>query len=137
MGQPYTKPFRGLIYDKGRIGDIASCVCPPYDVISDDRVYLERSPFNAIRIELPKAEEGVDKYESARRTLEGWCRTGVVTADARETVYIYDQEFEIEGVSYLRRGFIALHKLDRTRILTHEKTREKAKEDREKLIVAL
>ena len=137
MGQSYTKPFRGLIYDKDRIGDIASCVCPPYDVISDDRAYLDRSPFNAIRIELPKAEGTVDRYESARRILEGWRRTGVLIADTRETVYIYDQEFEIEGVPYSRRGFIALNKLDRARILTHEKTREKAKEDREKLIVAL
>ena len=57
--------------------------------------------------------------------------------DRTETIYIYEQIFEIGGVSHLRRGFIALNKLDKERILTHEQTRSKAKEDREKLIVSL
>jgi uncharacterized protein (DUF1015 family) len=57
--------------------------------------------------------------------------------DAQETIYVYEQEFAIDHVLFLRRGFIALHKLDRERILTHEETRKKAKADREQLIGAL
>ena len=38
---------------------------------------------------------------------------------------------------FYRRGFIALHKLDKQRILTHEETRKKAKADREQLIGTL
>ena len=137
MPLPYTKPFSGILYNKAKIGDIAPCVCPPYDVISDTRVYYERSPFNAIRLELPVADNGIDKYTNARRTFEEWLREGVLFADPKETVYIYEQEFTVSGKSYVRRGFIALNKLDRERILTHEQTRSKAKEDREKLITSL
>jgi uncharacterized protein (DUF1015 family) len=137
MSLPYTKPFKGIIYNKEKIGDIASCVCPPYDVISDSRTYFERSPFNAIRLELPMSLPGVDKYVNAQRTFEEWLHDGVLLTDRAETIYIYEQIFEIGGVSHLRRGFIALNKLDKERILTHEQTRSKAKEDREKLIVSL
>ena len=134
---PYTKPFRGIIYNKKRIGDIAPCVCPPYDVISDSHAYYERSPFNAIRLELPMAADGIDKYTNARRTFEEWLHDGVLLTDRMETVYIYEQEFTVGETSHLRRGFIALNKLDKGRILTHEQTRSKAKEDREKLITSL
>ena len=112
-------------------------MCPPYDVISDSRAYYERSPFNAIRLELPEAADGADKYATARRTFDEWLRDGILLADQTETIYIYEQEFTVGGTSYLRRGFIALNKLDKGRILTHEQTRSKAKEDREKLITSL
>jgi uncharacterized protein (DUF1015 family) len=137
MSDQRTLPFRGIIYNKNRVDDIASCVCPPYDVISDDGAYLRRSPFNAVRLELPTPLADADKYENARRTFREWLSDGVLTPDSRETIYIYEQEFEMEGASYLRRGFIALNKLDRGRILTHEQTRKKAKDDREKLITSL
>jgi len=83
------------------------------------------------------AADGLDKYATARRIFEEWVRDGVLLADRKETIYIYEQEFAVGGTSYLRRGFIALNKLDKGRILTHEQTRSKAKEDREKLITSL
>lgn len=137
MRDQYTRPFRGIIYNKERIGDIASCVCPPYDVISDDSTYLKKSPFNAVRIELPRSFHGVDQYISARTTFDKWYDSGILVMDNRETVYIYEQEFTINGTEYVRRGFIGLNKLEKERILTHEQTRKKAKEDREKLIRTL
>jgi uncharacterized protein (DUF1015 family) len=137
MRDHYLKPFRGTIYNKAKIGDVASCVCPPYDVISDDGVYLERNPFNAVRLELPRSLPDEDKYANARQTFRNWYDTGIIGADASETVYIYEQEFKVEKTIYLRRGFIALQELNKDRILTHEQTRKKAKEDREKLITSL
>ncbi|MDR2018194.1 MAG: DUF1015 domain-containing protein [Syntrophobacterales bacterium] len=137
MASSYTKPFKGIFYNKEKIGDIASCVCPPYDVISDSQVYYKRNLFNAIRLELPDPEAGIDKYINARLTFDEWLQSKVLLTDPTETIYIYEQEFVIGGVPHLRRGFIALNKLDKERILTHEQTRSKAKEDREKLIASL
>ncbi len=137
MSDQYTKPFRGILYDRNRIGDIASCVCPPYDIIPSDAAYLERNPFNAVRLELPRSLPGVDQYTNARQTFDQWCSSGVLSVDDRETIYVYEQQFTVEGSSYLRWGFIGLTRLDKDRILTHEQTRSKAKEDREKLIVSL
>ncbi|MBA4418338.1 MAG: hypothetical protein C0392_10580 [Syntrophus sp. (in: bacteria)] len=137
MNESYTKPFRGILYNKEKIDDIGTCVCPPYDVISSDKIYLEKSPFNAIRLELPAPLPDADKYTNALRTFEDWYGKGILAIDERDTVYIYEQEFDVEEISYLRRGFIALNKLDKNRILTHEQTRKKAKEDREMLITTL
>jgi uncharacterized protein (DUF1015 family) len=47
---------------------------------------------------------------------------------------VYEQEIIVDEIHYLRRGFIALNRLLKDRILTHEQTRKKAKEDRERLI---
>lgn len=137
MPQPLTKPFKGILYNKERAKDISLCVCPPYDVINNIRAYYEKDELNAIRLELPMPTPSMDKYNTARETMEEWMRDGILREEERETVYVYEQEFSVEDRAYLRRGFIALHKLDRDRILTHEETRKKAKADREQLINTL
>jgi len=137
MSQPLTKPFKGILYNKEKIKDISLCVCPPYDVISNIRAYYEKDGLNAIRLELPMATPAMDKYNTARQTMEGWIASGILQQEDKETVYVYEQEFSIEDALYIRRGFIATHKLSRDRILTHEETRKKAKADREQLISTL
>lgn len=137
MSEPLTKPFRALIYNKNMIDDISSCVCPPYDVITDRRVYLDKSIFNAIRLELPVSEPPMDEYEAAKNILERWLGEKIIVYDKKETIYIYEQEFQFDGSPYLRRGFLSLNKLDKDRILIHEATRVKAKKDRERLISTL
>lgn len=137
MSQPYTKPFNGILYNTEKAGDIAACVCPPYDVIPDTTPYYERNLHNAIRLELPRPEPPLDPYGTARKTMSRWLEEKILLRDPKETIYIYEQEFTAAGRSYFRRGFIALHKLERDRILTHEETRKKAKEDREQLIRTL
>jgi len=137
MKELMTKPFRGLLYNRNKIDDIASCVCPPYDVVSSVRTYYERNPFNAIRLELPLPQPSMDKYNVAKHTLDQWLRIGVVQKDSSDTIYVYEQEIIVNEIHYLRRGFIALNKLQKERILTHEETRKKAKEDRERLITTL
>jgi uncharacterized protein (DUF1015 family) len=137
MAEPLIRPFQGLIYNRRKIDDISRCVCPPYDIIPDPKVYYERSAFNAVRLELPMATPPATEYDEAARTLETWLREEVLAADAEETIYIYEQEFTIDGTAYLRRGLIPLVKLDHARILTHEETRKAAREDRERLIQRL
>jgi len=137
MSETFTKPFSGILYNKEKIGDISRVVCPPYDVISNSADYYTRSSENAIRLELPEASGPMDKYANAKHIMDEWLKKDILLPDKEEAIYIYEQEFEIEGVSFHRRGFIALHKLDKQRILTHEETRKKAKADRAQLIGTL
>ncbi|MEN6615587.1 MAG: DUF1015 domain-containing protein, partial [Syntrophorhabdus sp.] len=131
------KPFKGILYDTGKTNGIQDLVCPPYDVIEDTEPYYTRNPFNAIRLELPRDLSGIDRYQNAKNTMEDWLSKGVLRLDSHESIYPYEQEFTVEGQSFTRTGFIALQKLDRHRILTHEQTRKKAKADREQLIGTL
>jgi len=134
MPETLIRPFKGLLYDPKKIGDIARCVCPPYDVIPDPSPYYERSPYNAIRLELPVGADGLDKYQMAKKTLDSWLAEGILAFDAQDSIYVSEQEFSLNGVRHKRTGFIPLVRLDSRRILTHEETRKKAREDRERLI---
>lgn len=131
------KPFKGILYNTRKTDGIADLVCPPYDVIEDTEPYYAKNPFNAIRLELPRDLPGMDRYRNAKSTLDDWLSKGVLVSDPGESIYVYEQEFTIQSATYLRKGFIGLHRLDRERILTHEQTRKKAKADREQLIGTL
>jgi uncharacterized protein (DUF1015 family) len=137
MREPLIKPFKGLLYNCEKIGDVSTCVCPPYDVISEPSVYYGRSPYNAIRLELPLGGEGIDPYEAAKKTLDTWLAQKVLAFDGQPSVYVYEQEFALNGAIHRRTGLIPLVRLDNRRILTHEQTRKKAREDRERLIERL
>ncbi len=125
------------MYNREKIGDISRCVCPPYDIISDPSPYYERSPYNTVRLELPVAENCLDRYETAKKTLDGWLAQEVLAFDREDSIYLYEQEFIVNGGRRKRTGIIPLVRLDKDRILTHEETRKKAREDRERLIERL
>lgn len=134
MPEALIRPFKGLIYNSRKIDDIGRCVCPPYDVIPDPRTYHQRSTFNAVRLELPLAAPPATEYDEAARTLEAWMRQEILTFDDTETIYVYEQEFTVDGRTHIRRGLIPLVKLSPDSILRHEETRKAAREDRERLI---
>lgn len=86
---------------------------------------------------LPLPAKGADPYDAAAQTLDTWLAGQILTLDDRETIYVYEQEFTLQGRTRRRRGIIPLVTLDRQRIFTHEETRKKAREDRERLIERL
>ena len=134
------EPLRGIRYREEAVGDFAEVIAPPYDVISPrQREELRaRSPFNAVRIELPDGEGG-QRYSNAREIYSGWLRDGVLARDDEPSIYPYYQDFEFEGQRYTRKGFIANLKVedfDRKIVLPHEQTFSKHKEDRLALTVA-
>ena len=84
-----VRPFQALHYDLGKVGSLDAVAAPPYDVIDarSGRQLLERSPYNAVAIDLPKpfdpadpdSDPSGDPYaEAARadRALEGRRRAG-------------------------------------------------------------
>ncbi len=45
------EPFRGLLYNRRKCGDLSIVVAPPYDLIGPERQnqLYERSPYNVVR----------------------------------------------------------------------------------------
>src|SRR5215470_3562715 len=133
-------PFAGLRYATERVGDLASVLCPPYDVIGDEeRRELEaRHPDNVVRLELPRGADDA-RYTTAARLLGSWTAEGILRPDAREAFYLYEQQFGHAGQRYTRRGFFAavrLEPFERRVVLPHEKTLSAPKEDRRRLLQA-
>jgi len=134
--------FRGFRYDLGRVGSLSEVVAPPYDVVPPDlqRMLYEQSDFNAIRLELTRDEPGdtetENKYARAARTLREWVNGNVLRQDTARSLYIYEQEFEVDGQTHTRRGFFARVRLEpfgQGKIFAHEQTMAGPKEDRLKL----
>src|SRR6185436_15253872 len=110
-------PFEGLRFDLGNTTDPAALLAPPYDVISErHREELERRhDRNVVHLDLPRGE-GDQRYELAGGLLERWIAEGTLRHDERPAIYRYEQRFtHANGAgprSYVRRGFIALLKLE-------------------------
>lgn len=132
-------PFRGIRYNLEPIEDFSKVLTPPYDVISpeDRERYYELHPYNIIRLilgkDLPDDNERANKYTRAGRFLNNWLREGVLKRDINPSLYVYDQEFELEGMKFVRRGFISrvmLEEFGKGHIYPHEQTMPGPKKDR-------
>jgi uncharacterized protein (DUF1015 family) len=107
-----------------------------------DELY-RRSPYNVIRLILNKEEPSDDethnRYTRAAAFLRDWQREHILTQDSARALYVYHQEFEVEGKRYTRRGFLARVRLEpfgEGRIYPHEETMAGPKADRLKLFRA-
>jgi len=136
---PSVAPLRGLRYDPKHVGTLSQVIAPPYDVIDatlQTKLY-EQHPANVIRLELNREEPGDDersnKYSRAARFLKEWREQGVVMQEPAAALYVYHQEFEVEGETHVRRGVMARVRLERFgtgNIHPHEETMSGPKQDR-------
>jgi len=112
------RPFRGIVYNKEKIGDLSRVVAPPYDVISpeEQNFYYQLHRFNIIRIILGKEQKGdnsrENKYTRAARFFREWLSSGILKKEDVPSIYIYGQEYTVEGEKFKRKGFIALMRLE-------------------------
>ncbi|HAZ31962.1 MAG TPA: hypothetical protein DCY61_04640, partial [Dehalococcoidia bacterium] len=55
-----VRPFHGIRYNTGMIGDLSSVITPPYDVITPEQQasYYRKSPHNIIRLEFGQEFSG-------------------------------------------------------------------------------
>jgi uncharacterized protein (DUF1015 family) len=139
------RAFRAYRYDLGRVGALGDVVAPPYDVIDADlqQALYQRSPYNVIRLILNKEGPGDtetdNRYTRSAATLRDWLRDDVLVQDSARSLYVYHQDFEVEGRRYTRRGFLARVRLEpfgTGRIYPHEETLAGPKADRLKLFHA-
>src|SRR5271154_3782917 len=137
--------FRAHRYDLGRVGNLADVIAPPYDVIDPalQQALYDRSPYNVIRLilnkESPADTEADNRYTRAAGTLRDWHRDDVLTQDSARSLYVYHQDFEVEGQRFTRKGFLARVRLEpfgKGRIYPHEETLAGPKADRLKLFRA-
>jgi uncharacterized protein (DUF1015 family) len=133
------RPFPGLRYDPTVVGDPAAVTAPPYDVIDPaerDRLYA-KSPYNVVRIDLSRE---TDPYASAAETLAGWREEGAVAADDKPSLYLYAQKFRLpDGTTRERVGVIGalrVESFESGKVRPHERTLQKAKDDRYALLQA-
>jgi uncharacterized protein (DUF1015 family) len=136
---PTVAPLRGLRYDPKHVGALSQVIAPPYDVIDAalQKALYERHPANVIRLELNREEPGDDergnKYSRAARFLKDWREQGVVMQEPAAVLYVYHQDFEVEGARHVRRGVMARVRLERFgtgSIHPHEETMSGPKQDR-------
>jgi uncharacterized protein (DUF1015 family) len=139
------RAFRAFRYDLGRVGALSDVIAPPYDVIDPalQQALYDRSPHNVIRLilntETPQDTEGNNRYTRAAGFLRDWQAEGVLAQDSARSLYVYHQDFEVEGRRYTRKGFLARVRLEpfgKGRIYPHEETLSGPKADRLKLFHA-
>ncbi|MBN2455366.1 MAG: DUF1015 domain-containing protein [Sedimentisphaerales bacterium] len=113
-----VKPFKAFRFDADVVGDVGSCIAPPYDVINSSlqRQLYKKSKYNIVRIIRAKtnASDNADdnQYTRAADYLKSWIERGVLKQDLTESIYAYIQDFEVGDSAYQRLSFIALAKIE-------------------------
>lgn len=130
-----VSPFRGVLYNPRRISKMEEVVAPPYDVISpEERKRLAgRHPYNVIHLILPR---GKRPYQKAALTFRAWLKSGVLVQNGQASLYLYHQTFRIGKRKILRKGLLALRRLEPwgRSVFPHEKTLSAPKRDRLRLL---
>jgi uncharacterized protein (DUF1015 family) len=127
----HIQPFTGLRYSPRHVADLSVVMTPPYDVISPQEraAYLASHPYNMIHLILGE-ERASDtttdnRFTRAAATLQQWRQTGVLQAEAQPALYVYQQDFLLEGSPKTRTGVISRVRLEEYEagvIFPHETT---------------
>jgi uncharacterized protein (DUF1015 family) len=143
-------PLKALHYDLDAVGSLQDVVAPPYDVIdaATRAELLERSPYNAVAIDLPKpygetgpqAEGDGDPYAGAAQAIEAWKQAGALVADSEPSIWAMEQEYPgPDGSAHTRHGILArvrVEDFETGQVLPHERTLPGPKQDRLELMRA-
>ncbi|MHC4189180.1 MAG: DUF1015 domain-containing protein [Planctomycetota bacterium] len=133
-----VKPFKAFRFDAGVVGDVGSCIAPPYDVISpaqQEQLY-KKSKYNIVRTIKGKTttsdNDSNNQYTRAADYLSNWIKGGALKQDSIETIYAYVQDFQLAGTGFQRFSFIALARLEEfgETVRPHEETLDAPKVDR-------
>ena len=135
-----VQPLRALHYEQALVGGLANVVAPPYDVIDERQraALLERSPFNVVAVDLPRAgAERADQYETAAELFESWQLQGALVRDPEPAIWAHTQDYTgPDGVARTRRGFFCRVRIEgygAGRGRPPERTHPGPKEDRLRL----
>jgi uncharacterized protein (DUF1015 family) len=135
----HIKPFRGIRYNPERIAEMASVVCPPYDIISgsEQTAYYDRNPYNVIRMELglsrPEDDDSNNHHTRAGAYLRTWLKENILIQEKRPAFYFAATDFQTADGTRTRWGLlaaVALEPFDKGNILPHERTYSKVKSER-------
>ena len=141
-----VSPFRGWRYNPEKVGDMASVLSPPYDMISPEiqKSLKRQNRYNIIHLEAgeglnwSKQEEG--QYTGTADLFNSWMRDGVLRQDTQPSYYLLRHGFSLGGVTRSRLGLIAgvgLEDYQTRQVLPHEFTEAPAIRDRVSLMESL
>ena len=126
-----VSPFRGWRYNPDTVGDMASVLCPPYDMITpENQESLKRqNQYNVIHLE---AGEGLDwnvsakeQYAATSGLFDRWMKEEVLRQDQEPCYYLMRHSFNLGGKNMVRLGLIAsvgLEDYQTRQVLPHEFT---------------
>ena len=132
-------PFRGWRYNQAVVDDMATVLCPPYDLITPQiqQALMDKHTLNVIHLE---AGEGLDwsadpagRYAETSERFEQWLQDGVLQQDAEPGFYLLRHGFTLGGRERSRLGLIAcvgLEDYETRQVLPHEFTEAPAIRDR-------
>ncbi len=132
-------PFRAVRYADSSPEGLGRLIAPPYDVISPPQRerFAALDPHNVVELILPLDRPGdgaaENKYVRAGRSWRRWIAEGVLRRDPEPALYVLHQRFTWDGVTHLRKGFLArlrLREFSEGVVLPHEKTLSGPKADR-------
>ncbi|MBS3977845.1 MAG: DUF1015 domain-containing protein [Syntrophomonadaceae bacterium] len=138
-------PFQGIRYNERKVNNLDEVVTPPYDIINplEQEDFYQKHLFNIIRLELGKTFSGDtekdNRYTRAAKTFSQWLQEEVLLNDPKPAFYLYQQEFDHNGMLITRTGFFARVELtdySQGIVLPHEETMPKHKADRLELMRA-
>jgi uncharacterized protein (DUF1015 family) len=138
-----VRPIYATHYNLATVGSLQRVVAPPYDVIdaAQRAELLERSPYNAVAIDLPKPygeswpqETGDDPYERAARLMDAWRKAGALVAGAGAAIWAMTQDYTgPDGAARTRHGILVrvrVEDFEAGQVLPHERTLPGPKQDR-------
>jgi len=141
-----VSPFRGWRYNPATVGDMASVLCPPYDMITPETqaALKDRNQYNVIHLE---AGEGLDwttsvkeQYAETSGLFDRWRQDGVLRQDPDPCYYLMRHSFPMAGENMVRLGLTAsvgLEDYQTRQVLPHEYTEAPAIRDRVMLMESL
>jgi uncharacterized protein (DUF1015 family) len=131
-------PFRGLLYNREKAGNISELVSPPYDVINNEmRVDLMScSKNNIVNLILPEGKGGL-KYSNAAGLMDEWMNRQILVYDDKPCFYGLRITSGTGEAARSLSGFIGLTRIEdygSGKVLRHEKTISAPREDRYRLL---
>lgn len=136
---PNIQPFAAYRYNAAQVGKLSDVVAPPYDII-DEKLQEElyaKHPNNVVRLILnkmvPSDTESDNRYTRSARELKNWKEEGVLVRDPQPALYVYHQEYEVNGQKIVRKGFMCRCEavpFGQGMVFPHEQTLSGPKQDR-------
>ncbi len=111
----FIAPFKGVTFNRDKIGSLEDVVTPPYDVITEKAVqtYIHKNPYSMIRLDITKnpggAEGDAARYQSVADLFHQWLADGVLTRWQDPALYLYNVQYKHpSGQMLVRRGLVSL-----------------------------
>lgn len=134
-------PFRGIRYNQNAITQIGMVLAPPYDVISpaQQKALYDNDTHNVVRLilgyEYGTDTEADNRYTRSAKVLGEWQEDGTLSRELAPAIYLYAQDYEIDGRTFRRVGFICRRLVEPfgQSVHRHERTLSGPKLDRLRL----